>query len=91
MKYSINHHENFSTPYPAFLIAFLHFFNNISIEINVIIVLSSIQDVMDTLMKNVGLAVASKIPFFYFSSLVANKMLKVNQKSIQIKKYRTEH
>ena len=78
MKYSINHHENFTTPYPAFFLAFLHFIVNISVEVNVIIILTSIQDVLETLMKYVALAVASNIPRFYFGSLVANKMLRVN-------------
>ena len=89
MKYSVNHHENFTSPYPAFLLAFLHFINNVSVEINVILIFTSIQDVVDTLIKYVSLAVASRVPAFYFQSLVANKMLKVNQKQIKIKKYRT--
>jgi hypothetical protein len=91
MKYTINHPENFTTPYPAFMLAFLHFFVNISVEINVIIILTSIQDVLETLMKYVALAVASNIPRFYFASLTANKMLDVNNKWIEIKKFRTEH
>ena len=90
MKYSINHHENFTTPYPAFFLAFLHFFVNISVEINVIIILTSIQDVLETLMKYVALAVASNIPRFYFGSLVANKMLRVKEKKILITKYRNQ-
>lgn len=79
MKYSINHHENFTTPYPAFFLAFLHFLVNISVEVNVIIILTSIQDVLETLMKYVALAVASNIPRFYFGSLLSdNKMTRVN-------------
>jgi hypothetical protein len=66
MKYSVNHHENFTTPYPAFLLAFLHFINNVSVEINVILIFTSIQDVVDTLIKYVSLAVASRVPAFYF-------------------------
>jgi hypothetical protein len=92
MKYSINHYGNFTTPYPAFFLAFLHFFVNIAVEVNVIIILTSIQDVLETLMKYVALAVASNIPKFYFNSLLSdNKMTKVNQKSILITKRRTEH
>jgi hypothetical protein len=89
MKYSINHHEYFTSPYAAFLLAFLHFFVNISVEVNVIIILTSIQDVLETLMKYVALAVAAQIPKFYFASLVANKMLTVNNKVIKITKQRT--
>jgi len=42
-------------------------------------------------MKYVALAVASNIPKFYFSSLgLDNKMKKVNLKSVNITKRRTE-
>jgi hypothetical protein len=91
MKYTINHPENFTTPYPVFMLAFLHFFVNISVEINVIIILTSIQDVLETLMKYVALAVASNIPRFYYASLNNNKMLSVWNKKIEITKFRTEH
>jgi hypothetical protein len=42
MKYVVNHYKNFNNPYGAFLIAFLHFFVMILVEVNVIYVLVSI-------------------------------------------------
>jgi hypothetical protein len=41
-------------------------------------------------MKYVALAVASNIPKFYYGSLVANKMLKVNKIKITITNYRNQ-
>ena len=42
MKYCVNHYENFTNPHASFFIALLHFFLSISVEINVIIIFTSI-------------------------------------------------
>jgi hypothetical protein len=42
MKYCANHYENFTNPHAAFFVAFLHFFVSLAVEINVIIIFTSI-------------------------------------------------
>jgi hypothetical protein len=59
MKYSVNHYEEFTNPYAAFLLAFLHFLVSISVELNVMIIYTSIQDVVEVLMKYVALSITA--------------------------------
>ena len=66
MKYSVNHYDHFLNPFAAFLFGFLFFAISYFVEINVMIVLTSMPDVMGVVMKYVSLAAISKIPMFYF-------------------------
>ena len=56
MKYSINHYKDFTNPYPAFLIAFLSTIIGFITELNVMIILSSMPNILGVVMKYVSLA-----------------------------------
>ena len=83
MKYSVNHYDHFLNPFASFLFGFLFFIISYFVEINVMIVLTSMPDVMGVVMKYVSLAAISKIPMFYFASLRDHKMLMC--KDLQLK------
>ena len=75
MKYSVNHHKSFTNVYPPFVIAWASVCINLVVEANVMIILSTIPDVMNVIMKYVSLAAIANIPKFYYSSLKDHKML----------------
>ena len=55
MKYAVNHPQNFTNLPVAFLTAFFHTINNLTIEICVILVLISQTTLLDVIMKYVPL------------------------------------
>lgn len=77
MKYAVNHHERFTNVYVAFFIAAFHTISSFMIEFTVILVLLSLQNVVEIIMKYVSLAAISNIPRFYYNSLYDNKLLTI--------------
>ena len=75
MKYVVNHHDRFTNAYAPFFLAFLLTLIAIIVEINVMIILSSMQEILGVVMKFVSLASIANIPRQYYSSLVQHKML----------------
>ena len=75
MKYAVNHHDHFENPAAAFLFGFLLYVISYMVEINVMIVLTSMTDVMGVVMKYVSLAAIANIPKFYYASLREHKLL----------------
>ena len=75
MKYAVNHHERFTNVYAAFMIAFLLTILALIVEINVMVILSSMQDILGIILKFVSLTCIASIPKSYFSSLVQHKLL----------------
>jgi hypothetical protein len=69
MKYAVNHHERFTNVYAAFMIAFLLTILALIVEINVMVILSSMQDILGIILKFVSLTCIASIPKSYFSSL----------------------
>ena len=62
------------------------------VEINVMLILTTIPDVIGVIMKYVSLAAIANIPRFYFTSLTSEHMLvKVSSMELPITKYRTRH
>ena len=62
MKYVVNHHQNFNAVGAPFLLAFLSMLIAIIVEINVIIILASLQDVVNVCLKFVSLTAIVNIP-----------------------------
>ena len=75
MKYAVNHHENFTNVYLAFFIAFFLTMISIIVELKLMIILTSMHDILGVVMKYVSLAAISKIPGFYYTSLNEHKLL----------------
>ena len=90
MKYAVNHHDNFTNVVPAFIIALMLTLCSFLVEINVMLILSSIGDVLGVIMKYVSLCAIAHLPRFYFSSLVANKASKFGSLTLKIENFRHE-
>lgn len=82
MKYAVNHYQNFENIHAAFFISFMLAFNSFLVEITVVMVLTSIESVLEVIMKYVSLSAIANIPRFYFGSLVDHKLLKVSTHSV---------
>ena len=88
MKYACNHHDRFTNIYPPFMIAWASVCINLCVEANVMIILSTMPNVMNVIMKYVSLAAIANIPKFYYNSMLEHKMLNCNKKGIQIVNFR---
>ena len=62
MKYVVNHYDRFTNPYAPFMIAFFAASIAVIVEINVMIILSSMEDILSVVMKFVSLASIANIP-----------------------------
>eukprot|EP00356_Strombidium_inclinatum_P000304 CAMPEP_0170512128 /NCGR_PEP_ID=MMETSP0208-20121228/66679_1 /TAXON_ID=197538 /ORGANISM="Strombidium inclinatum, Strain S3" /LENGTH=208 /DNA_ID=CAMNT_0010795727 /DNA_START=1145 /DNA_END=1768 /DNA_ORIENTATION=- len=91
MKYAVNHYDNFTNVHVAFLIAFLLTVSSMLIEFTVVLVLISLPNVLEVIMKYVSLAAIANIPRFYFNSLVDHKLLKVAGLTVNITKFRKDN
>ena len=76
MKYASIHSQNFTNVHAAFFMGFLMTFSSLIIELNVMLVLTSIPNVLGVIMKYVSLCAIQHLPRFYYGSLVAYKCLK---------------
>jgi hypothetical protein len=90
MKYVVNHHDNFENPYVSFLFGLLLFLLSWVIELNVMLVMTSLHNVMSISMKYISLAAIGEIPKIYFKSMKDNKMIQVNGLPLQITKTRVD-
>ena len=88
MKYAVNHYNNFENIHAAFLISFMLAFNSFLVEITVVMVLTSIESVLEVIMKYVSLSAVANIPRFYFNSLIDHKLLKVSTHTVEITEHR---
>jgi len=73
MKYTINHTEHFIDVYPPFFVGFFDFFINIAIEFNVMLILSTTEDILGVLLKFVSLSAINRIPGLFFNSINYHK------------------
>ena len=69
MKYAVNHSKNFVNYIPPFILGYALFQISVIVEINVILIMSSMEDVFDVTMKYIGLAAIVNIPRIYFGSV----------------------
>lgn len=90
MKYSVNHYKQFDNVIPAFLIGLNCTIISLIVELNVMIILSSMQDILGVVLKYVSLAAIANIPRFYYNSLVEHKMCLVKDLKLKITEFRTE-
>jgi len=91
MKYAANHYQNFTNVYPAFAIGFFQFLISLIVEVNVMIILSSLDDIISVIMKYVSLAAIANIPRFYYNSLVEHRMTGVKDITLKITSFRHEN
>ena len=90
MKYCVNHYEDFTNPYAAFSFGILQSIICLIVEFNVMLILTSMPDVVSVIMKYVSLAAIANIPRFYFASLTTeHKLTKCRDMKLKIKKWRT--
>ena len=75
MRYANNHWEDFENVHIAFGISFLLTFISLAIEVTVILLLTTINDEVEVIMKYVPLSAMANLPRFYYNSLVDHKML----------------
>ena len=88
MKYVINHTENFNNVVPAFIMGLNSTIISLIVEINVMIILSSLPNILGVVMKYVSLAAIANIPRFYYASLVEHMMCSINTVSLKITNFR---
>ena len=90
MKYTVNHFDNFRNYHVAFMVSFLLTFCSIAVELTVILVLTSLHNVLTVIMKYVSLAATANIPRFYYNSLWEHKLLKTAGLDVEITTYRRD-
>jgi heme O synthase-like polyprenyltransferase len=66
MKYATNHYKSFSNPLMPFFTGFLSTVISLIIEFNVMVVLSSLPDLLGIIVRYVSLASIAKVPGIYF-------------------------
>jgi hypothetical protein len=88
MKYAVNHPENFNNVIPAFFMGLNSTIISLIVEINVMIILSSMPNILGVVMKYVSLAAIANIPRFYYASLVEHRMAAVSNISLKITNFR---
>lgn len=91
MKYSVNHYKQFNNVYPAFFIGLMQTIISLIVEINVMIILSSMPNVLGVVCKYVSLAAIANIPRFYYNSLVEHRMAEVKNLSLKIVNFRHQN
>ena len=69
MKFSVNHYKSFTNVYAAFSIALMWTIISFIIELNCMVIMGTLGNIIDVIMKYVSLAAISKIPRFYYNSL----------------------
>lgn len=89
MKYAVNHPEKFRNVHVGFFIGLLGTLAALSVEITVILVLVSLPNMLEVVMKYVSLAAIANIPRFYYGSLVEHKLLQCQGLKLEITNFRT--
>jgi hypothetical protein len=70
------------------MIGFLAMIISFIVEINVMIILTSLPDILGVIMKYVSLAAIANIPRFYYASLVQHKALSFGGLTVPIHRFR---
>ena len=84
MKYTVNHYKNFENVTAAFFISLILIICSISIELTIILVLTSMLSDIDIIAKYVSLIAITNVPKFYYSSLVDHKLVSIVEKQKSI-------
>jgi hypothetical protein len=88
MKYAVNHYNNFNNVVPPFILAMMSTIISLIVEINVMIILSSMPNVLGVVMKYVSLAAIANIPRFYYSSLEQHRLTLVKDMKLKLTNFR---
>lgn len=88
MKYAVNHYKNFTNPGAAWFFGFIVTMVSICVEFNVMIILTSIPDIINVINKYVSLAAIVNIPRFYYASIREHKMIKCKDIKLKITNHR---
>lgn len=91
MKYAVNHRENFTQVHPAFFVGFFQFAISLTVEFNVMLILTTLENILSVIMKFVSLASIANIPRLYFNSIQSHKALKFGELVIPITKHRKDN
>jgi len=91
MKYVVNHHENFTNPYPPFFLGLVSSIISLIVEVNVMIILTSMSNVLSVINKYVSLAAIVNVPRFYYSSLVEHRTTGCNNIKLDITRFRHQN
>lgn len=91
MKFTVNHPDKFTNVYPAFIIGYMFAMIAIIIELNVMVILSTIPSVFNVINKYISLIAIANIPRYYFSSILEHKILAAGGKKIKIMNFRHQN
>ena len=90
MKYLLNHSEDFSSPFNAYLIGLLQMIGGIGAEIGCVIYLSSINSPMDVIIRFIAMGSIAKVDDFYASALPDENRIKGKSKPMLVKHHRRD-
>jgi len=90
MKYSVNHSDDFSGPFNAFLIGFLQMIGGLGAELGCIFYLSSINTPMDVIIRFIAMGSIAKVDDFYASALPDENKIKGKSKPMTVKLHRRD-
>ena len=76
MKYLVNHTEDFSAPFNAFLVGFLQVFTGLMTEMACICFLGSVNAEIDVIIKYMALSSIAKVDDFYAGALPGDNRIK---------------
>ena len=91
MKYAVNHHNHFNNVHVAFFVAMMQGLSSFMIEFTTILILTSITNTLDVIMRYVSLLAMTNIPRFYYSSLVDHKLLSVAGHQLTVINFRRDN
>ena len=90
MKYLLNHQEDFSSPFNAYLIGLLQMIGGLGAEVACIFYLSSIITPMDVIIRFIALGSIAKVDDFYASALPDENRIKGKSKPMVVKHHRRD-
>ena len=76
MKYVVNHREEFSAPFNAFLVGFLQVFTGLATEICTYLFLATINVEIDVIINYMAVTVVSMVDNIYLESMPAGNRVK---------------
>ena len=91
MKYLLNHRDDFSSPFNAFMIGLLQMLGGIGAEIGCIFYLSSINTPMDVIIRFIAMGSIAKVDDFYAGALPEDNRIKGSSKPLIVKYCRRDY
>ena len=88
MKYLINHTEDFSAPFNAYLVGVAQSMTGVLTEISCVAFLGTIQDPVQIMIRYMTLASVAKVDDIYAGALDEANRIKADSKPLPIKNHR---